>query len=90
MASADQTSLRTHAKLRCHVLAAAATISARRTIRKSRASLLRIERETLVGLERARDAGGIGQAKNWVEDQERVLCTARGAGYRRRPDADRR
>jgi hypothetical protein len=46
---------------------------------KSRASLLRIERETLVGLERARDAGDIGQAKNWVEDQERVLRTARAA-----------
>ena len=46
---------------------------------KSRASLLRIERETLVGLSRARDAADIGQAKNWVEDQERVLRTTRAA-----------
>ena len=46
---------------------------------KSRASLLRIERETLVALERARDAADIGQAKNWVEDQERVLRTTRAA-----------
>jgi hypothetical protein len=46
---------------------------------KSRASLLRIERDTLVGLERARDAGDRGQAKNWVEDQERVLRTTRAA-----------
>jgi hypothetical protein len=46
---------------------------------KSRASLLRIERETLVALERARDAGHVGQAKNWVEDQERVLRTTRAA-----------
>jgi len=46
---------------------------------KSRASLLRIERETLVALDRARGAGDVGQAKNWVEDQERVLRTTRAA-----------
>jgi hypothetical protein len=46
---------------------------------KSRASLLRIERETLVGLERAREAGERGQAKNWLEAQELVLRTVRAA-----------
>jgi hypothetical protein len=46
---------------------------------KSRASLLRIERETLLGLERARDAGDRGQAKNWLEAQELVLRTVRAA-----------
>lgn len=46
---------------------------------QSRASLLRIERETIVGLERARDAGERGQAKNWLEAQELVLRTVRAA-----------
>jgi hypothetical protein len=41
--------------------------------------LLRIERETLVGLDRAREAGDVGQAKNWVEDQELILRTTRAA-----------
>lgn len=45
----------------------------------SRLSLLRIERETLIGLDRAREAGDVGQARNWVEDQERVLRTTRAA-----------
>jgi hypothetical protein len=45
----------------------------------SRASLLRIERETLLAIERASAAGDVGQAKNWLENQERVLRTTRAA-----------
>ncbi len=48
---------------------------------KSRASLLRIERESITALERARDAVALGKAnaKNWVASHETVLRTVRAA-----------
>lgn len=48
---------------------------------KSRESLLRIERETLIALSNARDAMSAGKfnAENWVRAQETVLKTARAA-----------
>lgn len=48
---------------------------------ESRESLLRIERETLVALQRAREAMNEGKfnAENWVRSQETVLRTVRAA-----------
>jgi hypothetical protein len=48
---------------------------------KSRASLLRIEQETVIALERAREAEGLGKpnAKNWLRTHETVLATVRAA-----------
>jgi hypothetical protein len=48
---------------------------------KSRASLMRIERETLVALKRAQGAIELGKtnAANWVASHETVLRTVRAA-----------
>jgi hypothetical protein len=58
-------------------LVAVASTFARKTTRRAVRAFFRIERETTVALERAREAGNVGQAKNWLEDQERVLRTTR-------------
>ncbi len=47
----------------------------------SRESLLRIERETLIALNKAREAMALGKfnAENWVRAQETILKTTRAA-----------
>jgi len=53
----------------------------RKNDRRSRGSLLRIERETIVALDRARTAHAEGKsnAASWIESYETVLRTARAA-----------
>jgi hypothetical protein len=53
----------------------------RKNDNKSRASLLRIEQESLVALERARSAAASGKsnADNWVASHETVIRTVRAA-----------
>jgi hypothetical protein len=48
---------------------------------KSRESLLRIERETVIALSKAREATALGKfnAENWVRSQETILRTTRAA-----------